>query len=89
MIYVTLANRVYDVTTLNHPGGRVIIEHVYGRDIERFLFGAYAIELSNMSTHLHSKRARLILESFFIGEFEPYEGHLITPALRIPESNIS
>ena len=77
ILYVTLDNRVYDVTGLDHPGGSSILEEVYGRDIDRFFYGAYCLESSKMNAHLHSKKARDLLESMFIGEFEPNEGKMI------------
>ena len=42
--WVVYHNSIYDLTHFFHPGGDFLIEQCRGRDVARFLVGAYAIE---------------------------------------------
>ena len=48
MNWVMLNNQVYDLTGMQHPGGNYIMESVKGREIGRFFFGAYSLELTTL-----------------------------------------
>lgn len=49
--YVIAHNNVYDVTSLDHPGGLHLINACIGRDIDCFLYGGYSLETSNRLPH--------------------------------------
>jgi cytochrome b involved in lipid metabolism len=38
-IWVTFEDRVFDVTDLDHPGGRFILSTIKGKDVSRFMVG--------------------------------------------------
>ena len=42
--YVIYKNAILDITKLIHPGGRYVLDFVKGREISRFIYGAYKIE---------------------------------------------
>ena len=66
--WVFYHNSIYDLTKFFHPGGEFLIEQCKGRDVSRFLVGAYAIETSKLKPHKHSEKAFSLLEKFKIGE---------------------
>lgn len=45
--YVIFANYVYDARNFEkyHPGGYRVIELVRGREVDRFIYGMYSVEL--------------------------------------------
>jgi cytochrome b involved in lipid metabolism len=60
-------NRVFDITGWVHPGGNYILAEVVGREVSRFLHGAYSLETVETLTHTHSIYALNLLNSFYIG----------------------
>ena len=65
-----LNNSVYDLSEFLHPGGEYIIEQCNGREVGRFLFGAYCLENLNMDPYKHSIYAINYLEKNFVGEID-------------------
>lgn len=45
-----------------HPGGNFITKRMKGREIGRFMYGAFGLETSNMQGYEHSKYAYEMLE---------------------------
>ena len=43
--YVIFRNKVYDMNNFFHPGGNHIITNTLGREISRFLYGAFSLEV--------------------------------------------
>jgi hypothetical protein len=82
--WVIYGNRVYDVTNWIHPGGNFILGQVTGREISRFLHGAYGLESTNMSPYTHSSYALKLLDSFLIGKLKGVES-VLTP--KNPDAN--
>ena len=68
--WVILDSKVYDLEGFFHPGGNFIIEAVRGREVGRFLHGAYPLESLPNTAHKHSKRAFDILAKSYIGKIE-------------------
>jgi Cytochrome b5-like Heme/Steroid binding domain len=66
-IWVIFNNKVYDVTNFAHPGGAYIFEHVKGRDVSRFLYGGYGLELDNGPAWEHSRFALERLDKYYLG----------------------
>jgi hypothetical protein len=67
-VYLSPTNKVYNITAFvanpnTHPGGNVIIPHC-GTNIYDFFLG-------NAGGHRHSSNAQNILQSFYIGPFQP------------------
>jgi len=75
--WVIYGNKVYDMTGWIHPGGNFLIEAVVGREISRFLHGAYGLESTSMQPHTHSTFALELLEEFYIGRLNNMESILI------------
>ena len=70
IIWVMFEDRVFDVTTLDHPGGRFIIHTLCGKEISRYLVGAqeYTGTISSSTVqHKHSPFALNLLEERFVG----------------------
>ena len=61
---------VVDVTSLlsSHPGGRFVIEKNIGREIGKYLYGAYTVESSSMSPHAHTRYAFDAMKRLIIGK---------------------
>ena len=61
---------VVDVSSLlsTHPGGRFVIEKNIGREIGKYLYGAYTVESSSMSPHAHTRYAFDSLKRLIIGK---------------------
>ena len=66
--FVYLYNRVYDLTRFTHPGGNFMINSVIGREIGRFVHGAYHIEDIHTRINQHRSSDIAILNKYFIGE---------------------
>ena len=52
-------NYVLDLTRIigHHPGGSFVLRKNIGRDIGKFIYGAYSVEPSRMRPHTHSQYA--------------------------------
>lgn len=64
---------VLDIETYmaEHPGGQFSIEHNIGRDISKFFYGGYSLEIQDkVNEHRHSNDARKIVNSIAIGRLE-------------------
>ena len=68
--WVILDNQVFDLGGFFHPGGNFIIEAVRGREVGRFLYGAYGAESIPGTEHKHSKRAFEVLARSYIGTIQ-------------------
>ncbi|EAR87476.1 cytochrome b5-like heme/steroid-binding domain protein (macronuclear) [Tetrahymena thermophila SB210] len=69
-LLVIFDNGIYDIKNMYHPGGNFIIKKMKGREIGRFMYGAFGLETSNMAGYEHSKYAYDMLEQYYIGEIE-------------------
>jgi NAD(P)H-flavin reductase len=66
--WVTLDDTLYVLDDFLHPGGNFIVEAVKGREIGRFIYGAYGLEIIGDETkHLHSFLAKKALDEFAVG----------------------
>ena len=55
----------------SHPGGKFSIDYNIGRDVSKFFYGGYALEItSGMRPHTHTNIARQIVNSLIIGKLE-------------------
>jgi hypothetical protein len=64
-------NSVVDLSGMTHPGGEAIWRAVQGREISRFIYGAYAIESTPMKPYKHSEYAMRMIEAHTIGHLKP------------------
>ena len=64
--YVIFNNQIVDLSNLIHPGGQFIWDQVNGREISRYIFGAYGLESSEIKPHKHSEYALKLLENYTI-----------------------
>ena len=58
------------MTDFDHPGWNFYIQHIYGRDIDRFYYGGHFPELLDVkinNSHIHNYLSNIILENRFIG----------------------
>jgi len=46
--WVIFNNSVIDLTDLVHPGGQFIWEECQGREVARFIYGAFGLESTTM-----------------------------------------
>jgi len=44
MQWVLFGNKVCDITEFNHPGGNYIKSLIIGREVSRYVYGAYGPE---------------------------------------------
>lgn len=68
-----LDDKVLDVTyyTLNHPGGKFLIEHNIGRDVSKFFYGGYVLENNKGSKpYTHSEMAKTTVNSLVVAHLE-------------------
>ena len=77
-----LDDNVYIINDFIHPGGNFIIDNIkgslyckmliksnLGREIGRFIYGAYGLEvIGDNSKHLHSPYAIGLLQKYFVGK---------------------
>jgi len=52
--WVLLNNSIINLTGLVHPGGQFIWQAVKGREVSRFIYGAYGLENSEIPAYNHS-----------------------------------
>ena len=67
---VILDDMVLDVSQFQfkHPGGKFVIKHNIGRDISKFFYGGYTLEVSaGNKPYTHSNIARKIVNKIQIG----------------------
>lgn len=55
-LWVIFKDSILDLTKLTHPGGRQIWLDAKGREVSRFVYGAYPLETTKMPPHTHSKQ---------------------------------
>ncbi|EGR28419.1 hypothetical protein IMG5_176050, partial [Ichthyophthirius multifiliis] len=48
MILVLYDNKIYDIAKVNHPGGNFLMMQIKGREIGRFMYGAFGLETTNI-----------------------------------------
>lgn len=63
-------NQIVDLTGLTHPGGQYIWNEVYGREVSRFIYGAYGLETSLSTPYKHSKFAIDLINRRTIGKLD-------------------
>lgn len=52
----------------NHPGGKFVLTHNYGRDISKFFFGGYnLVQVPGLRPHHHSQAALDIVRTMIVG----------------------
>mmetsp|Transcript_31372 Transcript_31372/g.38912 ORF Transcript_31372/g.38912 Transcript_31372/m.38912 type:complete len:187 (+) Transcript_31372:791-1351(+) len=52
----------------NHPGGKFVLTHNYGRDISKFFFGGYnLVQVPGLRPHHHSQAALDIVRGMIVG----------------------
>jgi len=70
LIWASYEDRVFDLTNLDHPGGRFIIARIKGRELSRHMTAGLEFTNANSSSyvqHYHSPFALNLLEEMFIG----------------------
>ena len=82
-------NNLYDLTGFTHSGGNFIIAECNGRDVGRFLAGAYALESTQMLPHIHTRYAYMALESRYIGAVQSSASNMVTEKSSVAESEKS
>lgn len=60
-------NTVIDLTGMTHPGGNFIWKSVKGREISRFLYGAYGLENTLIPPYKHSIYAYQMIKQSTVG----------------------
>lgn len=65
--YVLYKDGIYNISQIAHPGGHFIFISVNGRDVSRFLVGAYPLESTTMQSYKHSPYAMQLLLKNKIG----------------------
>jgi len=69
MRWFILDDNVYVLDGFLHPGGTFILEEARMREVGRFIYGAYGLEVLGDSTrHKHSSFAIKALEQYFVGK---------------------
>ena len=55
----------------NHPGGKFVLTHNYGRDVSKFFFGGYnLVQVPGLRPHHHSQAALDIVRTMIVGVIE-------------------
>lgn len=67
LLWVTFNEKIINLTGLTHPGGNFIWEAVKGREVSRFIYGAYGLEKHDMAPYRHSMAAFNVMEARVIG----------------------
>ena len=65
---MTFEERVYDVTNLDHPGGRFIVATLKGKEVSRFMVGGDEYNdtaSTGRISHKHSPFALNLLEKMY------------------------
>jgi len=75
--FAYLFNRIYDLTSFDHPGGNFIISSVKGRELGRFMYGAYSLEAMNHKKYHHTTTDMAILNRYYIGEINQNESSFL------------
>ncbi|KRX05977.1 hypothetical protein PPERSA_01055 [Pseudocohnilembus persalinus] len=75
--YCIFGNKIISLQNIFHPGGNYIFNKIYGREIDRFFFGGYALEGDNRRSHQHTPKAELFTLKNVVGELKLPESHLI------------
>ena len=80
MKFAYLYNRIYDLTSFEHPGGDFIIPRITGREVGRFLNGAYYLEEIKGNPHRHAPTSVAILNRYWIGDMIQGEKSILVDA---------
>lgn len=70
---VVLDDMVLDVEKFQwqHPGGTFLISHNIGRDVSKFFYGGYSLEVGMLSKpYTHSNDARKIVNTLIVAKLE-------------------
>jgi len=70
---VILEDLVIDVSSFmnRHPGGTFALKHLIGKDVGKYFFGAYSLEIiENQPTHKHSRIAFNIAKKLAIARLD-------------------
>lgn len=82
-----LDNKVFEIKNFTHPGGNFIFDYIHGREIGRFMYGAYGIEfMAGQTQHHHSKQALKVIKKNFIGTVD-YGQTVLVPIYDIEEES--
>lgn len=60
-----------------HPGGNYIFSKIYGREIDRFFFGGYALEGDIRKSYVHTPKAELFALKNIVGELKLSENQFV------------
>lgn len=60
-------NSIIDLQNQIHPGGQYIWKAIQGREVSRYIFGAYSLEGTSVLPYQHSKYALAMLKKLTIG----------------------
>jgi len=79
MKWAMLDNKVFEFKNFNHPGGNFMMDKIIGREVGRFLYGAYGLEIpEGTKQHSHSILALRVIQDNFIGTIRRTHDILIT-----------
>jgi hypothetical protein len=53
----------------NHPGGTFVIHHNIGRDVSKFFYGGYSMDI-NSQPHFHTNIARIVMNSLIVAKLQ-------------------
>ncbi|KRX06844.1 hypothetical protein PPERSA_11489 [Pseudocohnilembus persalinus] len=76
-VILKMANGRGGNSNMFHPGGNYIFSKIYGREIDRFFFGGYALEGDIRKSYEHTPKAELFALKNIIGELKLSENQLI------------
>lgn len=65
--YVLFKGSICELNGFKHPGGQFILEKANGKDINKYIYGASAIEDVQGSRHVHTEYVKKFLQSRSIG----------------------
>ncbi|EAS06748.2 DOMON domain protein (macronuclear) [Tetrahymena thermophila SB210] len=68
---------VYDISNFVHPGGQFIINEIIGKEIGRYMIGAFPLEGYNFKPHNHSFAAIKLLKENKIGSLKYEESNML------------
>ena len=75
--WVTIEDRIYNITGILHPGGRYILNNLTGRDITREYYGINPMVYENLQsdfnltiTHSHARSTHSWLNDNCLGNYK-------------------
>jgi hypothetical protein len=87
VLWVTLDDTLYVINEFFHPGGNFILEAVKGREVGRFIYGAYGLEIiGDSSKNVHSYFALEALDRYFVGRIPSDMSMFIASGVSVPQS---